>query len=41
VAARFVAQWVDDVHTFEAPENKRRMAMEARDFFFRYLSGPQ
>jgi len=32
---------VDDVHTFEAQENKRKMAMEARDFFFRYLGGPQ
>lgn len=32
---------VDDVHTFEAPENKRKMAIEARDFLFRYLAGPQ
>jgi len=32
---------VDDVHTFEAQENKRKMAIEARDFLFRYLAGPQ
>ncbi len=32
---------VDDVHTFENPENKRTMALEARDFFFRYLAGSQ
>ena len=32
---------VDDVHTFENQENKRKMAIEARDFLFRYLAGPQ
>jgi acetyl esterase/lipase len=32
---------VDDVHTFENPENKRTMAREARDFFYRYLGGSQ
>jgi acetyl esterase/lipase len=30
---------VDDVHTFEAPENRRRVAVESRDFFDKYLLG--
>jgi len=29
---------VDDVHTFQTPEAKRRLASEARDFFAQYLS---
>jgi len=32
---------VDDVHTFETQENKRKMAIAARDFLFRCLVGPQ
>jgi acetyl esterase/lipase len=30
---------VDDVHTFAAPENRRRVAVESRDFFDKYLAG--
>ncbi len=30
---------LDDVHTFESEESKRRMAMESLDFFNRYLGG--
>jgi acetyl esterase/lipase len=30
---------VDDVHTFEQPENRRRTAVESRDFFDKYLVG--
>jgi acetyl esterase/lipase len=29
---------VDDAHTFEAPENRRRLAIESRTFFYKYLS---
>lgn len=29
---------IDDVHTFEKQENKREMAIEARNFFYRYLA---
>jgi acetyl esterase/lipase len=29
---------VDDVHTFEAPENRRRVAIESRAFFNKYLN---
>jgi hypothetical protein len=30
---------VDDVHTFTGPENRRRVAVESRDFFDKYLLG--
>jgi acetyl esterase/lipase len=29
---------LDDVHTFETPEARRRLALETRDFFDRYLA---
>jgi acetyl esterase/lipase len=29
---------VDDVHTFRTPEAHRQLAIESRDFFFRYLN---
>jgi acetyl esterase/lipase len=35
VPVRFVK--VEDVHTFQTPEARKRMALETRDFFARYL----
>jgi hypothetical protein len=29
------------VHTFETEEARRELALESRDFFFRYLAGSQ
>jgi len=31
---------IDDVHTFRTPEARRQLAFETRDFFDRYLIGP-
>ncbi|HTW59370.1 MAG TPA: alpha/beta hydrolase [Terriglobales bacterium] len=32
---------IDDVHTFQKEDARRELALESRDFFFRYLVGPQ
>jgi acetyl esterase/lipase len=39
VPASFIK--VDDVHTFETSEARRRLVLETRDFFDRWLAGPR